>query len=107
MNNAEAAIPQGRTSRVNKEQQKKQKIKQSNALKPEQFQTKKGIKALYQKTKALQLNEFSDVNIENTMKKIVTALKTWHFEFMPKYSFEYFLQRCQALGNHKLMSVNI
>lgn len=47
MNNAEAMIPQGRPSRANKEQQKKEKVKISIAIKPEQFQTKKGIKALY------------------------------------------------------------
>ena len=39
------------------------------------------------------------------MKKIATVLKNWHSDFIPKYSFDYFLQRCQALGNQKLLSV--
>ncbi len=39
------------------------------------------------------------------MKKIVTSLKTWHFEMVPKYSFDYFLQRCQVLGGQKHLVV--
>jgi len=39
------------------------------------------------------------------MKKIVVLLKTWHFKMMPKYSFDYFLQRCQVLGGHKQLLV--
>jgi hypothetical protein len=80
-------------------------VKVSTAIKPEQFQTKKGIRALYENTKALKLDEYSEINVENTMKKIATVLKSWHQEFVPKYSFDYFLQRCQALGNHKLLTV--
>jgi len=40
------------------------------------------------------------------MKKIVVIMKTWHNEMVPKYSFDYFLQRCQVMGSHKLVSVN-
>ena len=47
----------------------------------------------------------ADVNIEKTMKKITIGLKTWHFNMRPKYSYEYFLQRCQALGSHKQLQV--
>lgn len=60
-------------------EQDKSKVKVSVAIKPEQFQTKKGIRALYEKTKALKIDEYSEINIESTMKKIVTVLKTWQF----------------------------
>ena len=36
---------------------------------------------------------------------VIVSLKTWHYQMMPKYSYDYFLQRCQALGNHKITSV--
>ena len=39
------------------------------------------------------------------MKKITVILKTWHFEMLPRYSFEYFLQRCRALGNQRFTQV--
>jgi hypothetical protein len=39
------------------------------------------------------------------MKKIVTLLKTWHVNMVPRYSFDYFLQRCQALGSNKRVVV--
>lgn len=35
------------------------------------------------------------------MKKITSVLKTWNFNMAPRYDFDYFLQRCKALGNHK------
>jgi hypothetical protein len=43
-----------RPSKGNKDQDKKVKV--SVAIKPEVFQTKKGIRALYEKTKALKLD---------------------------------------------------
>lgn len=39
------------------------------------------------------------------MKKIVSILKTWNFNMAPRYDFDYFLQRCKALGNHKFTQV--
>lgn len=38
------------------------------------------------------------------MNMVIVSLKTWHYQMMPKYSYDYFLQRCQALGNHKITS---
>ena len=94
-----------RSGRGRKEQEKKEKVKQERAIKPELFQTKKGIRALYENTTRLKLDEYSELNIENTMKKIATVLKNWHSEFVPKYSFDYFLQRCQSLGSQKTLCV--
>jgi len=39
------------------------------------------------------------------MKKIVVTMKTWQFQMVPKYTFDYFLQRCQALGAQKQLMV--
>lgn len=39
------------------------------------------------------------------MKKLVSVLKTWNFNMAPRYDFDYFLQRCKALGNHKFTQV--
>mgnify|MGYP006870848542 CR=1 FL=1 len=47
----------------------------------------------------------SELKTSLTMKKIVCTMKTWQFNLAPKYSYSYFLQRCQALSNHKLTQV--
>ena len=52
-----------RASRGKKDQEKKEKVKVSTAIKPEQFQTKKGLRALYENTKALKLDEYSEINV--------------------------------------------
>jgi hypothetical protein len=65
-----------------------------------------GLQRLYEMTKALDISKSSDINVQQTMKKIVVCLKTWQFEMMPKYSFDLFIQRCQVLGNHKRLSVS-
>jgi hypothetical protein len=39
------------------------------------------------------------------MKKMVNILKTWHYQMLPRYSFDYFLQRCKKLGDHKFTQV--
>jgi hypothetical protein len=94
--------PSARRSR-NQPQPKKPKI--PIAIKPEQFEQEKGLKALYEKTKAIKLDEASEINVENSMKKIVLTLKSWHNEFIPKYTYDHFLQRCQALGTSKFLLV--
>lgn len=35
------------------------------------------------------------------MNLVVMTLKSWQYQLMPKYSYGYFLQRCQALGGGK------
>jgi hypothetical protein len=47
------------------------------------------------------------MNVTNTMKKIEMTMKKWQFEMAPKYTFDYFLQRCQALGSNKFTMVII
>ena len=39
------------------------------------------------------------------MNLVVITLKTWQRQMMPKYSYGYFFQRCQALGSNKLVAV--
>lgn len=71
--------------RSKKEQPKKPK--ESFALRPQHFESKKGLQALYERTLNLNLDENSEINVEGTMKRIVMLLKSWHFEMTPKYSF--------------------
>lgn len=42
---------------------------------------------------------------ESAMNLVVITLKTWQRQMMPKYSYGYFFQRCQALGSNKLVAV--
>lgn len=41
------------------------------------------------------------------MNLVVMTLKSWQNQMMPKYYYDYFLQRCQALGSDKFVSVLI
>lgn len=59
---------------------------------------------MYKAIEQLDLTNATD-NVELTMKKIVVLLKTWNFDMAPRYDFDYFLQRCKALGNHKFTQV--
>lgn len=45
------------------------------------------------------------MTIESAMNLVTVSLKTWHYQMAPKYSYDYFLQRCQSLGNSKILSV--
>ena len=42
---------------------------------------------------------------ESAMNLVAMTLKSWHYQMAPKYSYDYFIQRCQALGSHKVVSV--
>ena len=103
-NNNNEAQPAQQSARPKKDKPKKE----SWSLKPEHLEAKKGLQSLYEKTLALNLDEkTATLNVEATMKKIMVVLKTWHFEAAPKYNFEYFLQRLQALGSHPRVTVKV
>ena len=51
-----------------------------------------------------QIEWDNNMTVESAMNLVTTTLKTWQYNMMPKYSFSYFLQRCQALGSDKILS---
>jgi hypothetical protein len=61
-----------------------------------------GIEGLYKKAKAIKLSGNDEAK---DLGKVVDLLKGWHFELMPKYNFEFFIDRCQAFGSTKLLQV--
>ena len=32
------------------------------------------------------------------LTKVLTFMKEWHFHFIPRYNYSYFLDRCQEFG---------
>lgn len=61
-----------------------------------------GIEALYKKAKQLKFSKDDEVK---NLGKIVDLMKSWHFDLMPKYNFEFFVERCQSFGSKKLVQV--
>ena len=43
---------------------------------------------------------------DSAMNLVVMTLKSWHYQFKPKYSTDYFLKRCQVVGSDKQVLVN-
>lgn len=39
------------------------------------------------------------------LDKLVHFYKEWHFHFMPKYDYKYFLDRCTEFGKNNLLKV--
>jgi len=82
----------------------------------------RGIKCLYENiSKARIFNEGSssvkkegDTQRESSVRfdefkaldKLVSYYKEWHFHFMPKYDFKFFLDRCSFFGKNNLMKVH-
>ena len=80
------------------EKKKAQRI----TLKPDHLLKPTGIEALY---KTAKTTKFTSPDEIKNLGKVVDLLKAWHFELMPKYNFEYFVERCQAFGSTKLIQV--
>lgn len=72
-------------------------------LKAENFEADTGLRRLYELTN--NINWSDTMTTESGMNLVTMALKTWQYQMMPKYSCEYFLQRCQALGSDKVLTV--
>ena len=52
-----------------------------------------------------KINWDDQMTVESAMNSISVSLKTWHYQMAPKYSFDYFVKRCQALGSNKFVCV--
>ncbi|KAL4482526.1 hypothetical protein ABPG72_005769 [Tetrahymena utriculariae] len=66
----------------------------------------RGIKFLYEnieKTKIFDKNEKGIFDELKALDKLVNYYKGWHFHFMPKYSYQYFLDRCTEFGKTSLI----
>jgi Replication Fork Protection Component Swi3 len=55
----------------------------------------KGLKKLY--TECLKFQVTGDN--KNDLNRLLNLYKEWHFGVAPKFEFNYFIQKCQALGS--------
>ena len=83
-----------------RQDERKKKQKATITLKSSHFEQRNGLRKLYEVSQKLNLDK-GEFRVDESMRKIAGALKCWQFEFMPKYSYDYFLQRCQVLGSNK------
>lgn len=72
------------------------------SLKPEHFEKEAGLKKLYDMTG--QVNWDQPMTTESAMNLVAMTIKTWQTQLMPKFYYQFFLQRCQALGSNKTVA---
>ena len=96
--------PEGEEVQQLEEKNEKKRMKPFS-LKPESFENRNGLQKLYELTNHVKWDDL--MPLESAMNTLGVTLKTWHYQIAPKYSFDLLLQRCQALGSNKIVSVNI
>ena len=95
------------TERVEPKPQENKKTKKrftQQTLKADDFEKANGVRTLYEMSKKLNLDH-GQAKVDQTMRNIVVTLKSWQYRMMPKYSFDYFVQRSQALGSKSQTAV--
>ena len=58
------------------------------------LQNNKGLKRLYEECSKFRISG----DTKSDLKKLINLYKEWHFGVAPKFEFNYFVQKCQALG---------
>ena len=82
---------------LNPEAPARKKIER-HTFKPQMLTGDKGLRALYEASSNLKLNPRDSLA---NLTAITNLVREWHYNLMPKYSLELFLDRCQAMGKQK------
>jgi len=60
---------------------------------------------LYQNVTNIGLNYEDGFDEIKNLRKLARLVQEWHFQLMPKYSFNYFMDRCHKLGTKPAVRV--
>lgn len=89
-----------------KEEKKKKKKIQQHRLKPIMLtDPNKGLPFLYKTFQKARFDTDNHFNEAKELDKFVHVMQEWHYVVMPKYDFNYFVDRCQKFGNGPLIKV--
>ncbi len=88
---------------LEEEQQKVKKKFTHYVLKEDMVTEEKGPKSLYQNVKSARLDLSDEMDETRNLQKYVRYIQDWHFQVMPKYAMEYFLDRLHVLSKKPML----